>query len=96
MQGQSVETKSKNKRECEIFAISMINLFKAPKSFLEIGFNAGHSLSLFLHNIPSIEMVFEFETRHYLAPGDNREHSILIHEYIDSSETFFYRHLGEK
>ena len=78
---QGDETKSKNKRECEIFAISMINLFKAPKSFLEIGFNAGHSLSLFLHNIPSIETVFEFDIcQHaYVQKNFNIVKSIFPH-----------------
>lgn len=91
---QNNKIKSKQKRECEIFAISMINLFKTPKSLLEIGFNAGHSLSLFLHNFPSIETVLEFDIcQHaYVEHNFNLVKTIFPHADIkltcgDSKET---------
>ena len=47
------------KRECAVFAMSL--LVPAPKTLLEVGFNAGHSLSMFLSTIPSIETVYELD-----------------------------------
>ena len=47
------------KRECAVFATSL--LLPAPTTFLEIGFNAGHSLSMFLQTIPTLTRVVEFD-----------------------------------
>ena len=69
---QAEESQSQSKRECEIFAISMLAMFHNPKSLLEIGFNAGHSLSIFLRNIPSIDRVYEF---------DICQHEYVLHNF---------------
>ena len=47
-------------------------MFHNPKSLLEIGFNAGHSLSIFLRNIPSIDRVYEF---------DICQHEYVLHNF---------------
>ena len=45
-----------NRANCAIFASKLIR----PKNFLEIGFNAGHSLNVILYHNPTIKNVVEF------------------------------------
>jgi hypothetical protein len=45
-----------NRTNCAIFASKLIR----PKNFLEIGFNAGHSLNVILYHNPTIKNVVEF------------------------------------
>ena len=53
------EDKARRKREC---ALSMVGvLWPPPKTLLEVGFNAGHSLEMFLAATPSIVNVLEFD-----------------------------------
>ena len=47
------------KRECSLFAVSL--LVPAPTTYLEVGFNAGHSLSMFLSALPNLKRAVEFD-----------------------------------
>jgi hypothetical protein len=44
-----------------------------PRTFLEVGCNAGHSLALFLHFVPSIEHVYEFDLCNHAYTVSNFE-----------------------
>ena len=61
--------------------LAILEILELQEISPEIGFNAGHSLSLFLHNIPSIETVFEFDIcQHaYVQKNFNIVKSIFPH-----------------
>ena len=62
---------ARRKRECTIFAMGV--QYPPPRTFLEVGFNAGHSLALFLHFVPSIEHVYEFDLCNHAYTVSNFE-----------------------
>ena len=53
------EVAAQRKRECNVFAAGMV--WPPPRTLLEVGFNTGTSLSMFLMLVPSIVRVHEFD-----------------------------------